>query len=1025
VLRPLSAIGFALFLSLPGLADDKAPPKKPSLPTVSAPAWIWLNDKPKDKQTVYFRKEFEISSPIATVTVQAACDNSLTLYLDGKNVLEHSEWESPAIKDVTEHFVTDTNKTGKGKHVIAVKGYNLDGAAGLLIRLVIEGADKKTTAIVTDATWQTTEKEAKGWHDSTFDAKEWKQATVVAKFGDQPWASINDATLPLDARAKTQTATPAEALKVIKDFKAELLYSVPKDIQGSWVNLCVDPKGRLIVSDQYGPLYRITPPLLGALPTETKVEKLDLPLGEAHGLLWAFDSLYVMVNEGHKYKRGLYRARSHDAGETFEKPELLREMEGGGEHGPHAILMAPDRKSLYIVCGNMTKMVSPLAGSRVPKLWGEDHLLPRMRDGNGFMAGVLGPGGCIYNIDPDGKNWELVSTGFRNEFDAAFNRHGDLFTYDADMEWDMNTPWYRPTRVCLVTSGSEFGWRNGAGKWPPYYPDSVPAIFNVGPGSPTGMCFGYGGRFPAKYQDALFMCDWSYGKLYALHLTPQGAAYKADIEEVLNGSPLPLTDVVVNPNDGALYFTIGGRKTQSGLYRVTYTGKESTDPSKMGTEPGPLHGVRRQLEALHGRQDAKAVETAWPYLGHEDRFIRYAARVAIEHQDPKEWQERALKETDPVRAIYALLALVRATAQDPFHHPRKPGEPVHGAALKEPILEALEHIEWEKLTDSQRLDFLRVYSVLFNRLGWPERATRAKLIKRFDPLYPAKGREMNAELCQLLVYLEAPDVAAKTLKLLAEAPTQEEQLEYAKSLRVLETGWTPAERAAYFGWYLKAANFKGGASLQGFLRLMKDDAMATLTPREKEELRPILEAKPVAPTPIVGKERPFVKQWKVDELVPLVEKGLTRRDFDRGRRLFGEASCFACHRFDNEGGAQGPDLTIASGRFGVRDLLESIIEPSKEISDQYAAVILTMTDGRTVTGRIVNYDGDKMSVMTNMLDPNGLVTVNHKKVESVEKSKISMMPTGLLDTFKEDEILDLVAYLLSRGDRNHKTFQKH
>ncbi len=172
----------------------------------------------------------------------------------------------------------------------------------------------------------------------------------------------------------------------------------------------------------------------------------------------------------------------------------------------------------------------------------------------------------------------------------------------------MNTPWYRPTRVCLVTSGSEFGWRNGAGKWPPYYPDSVPAIFNVGPGSPTGMCFGYGGRFPAKYQDALFMCDWSYGKLYALHPTPQGAAYKADIEDFLNGSPLPLTDVVVNPNDGALYFTIGGRKTQSGLYRVTYSGKESTDPSKSGTEPGPLHGVRRQLEAFHGRQDAKAVD---------------------------------------------------------------------------------------------------------------------------------------------------------------------------------------------------------------------------------------------------------------------------------------------------------------------------------------------------------------------------------------------------------------------------------
>ena len=97
--------------------------------------------------------------------------------------------------------------------------------------------------------------------------------------------------------AKAPTATAAKALKVTKDFKAELLYSVPKETQGSWVNMCVDPKGRLIVSDQYGPLYRITPPPVGKAE-DTKVEKLDLPLGGAHGLLYAFDSLYVMINEG-------------------------------------------------------------------------------------------------------------------------------------------------------------------------------------------------------------------------------------------------------------------------------------------------------------------------------------------------------------------------------------------------------------------------------------------------------------------------------------------------------------------------------------------------------------------------------------------------------------------------------------------------------------------------------------------------------------------------------------------------------
>jgi putative heme-binding domain-containing protein len=1025
-----------ILLALTCFAADKPPTKKPHLPTKTSPSWIWLDDKPRNHQTVYFRKEFEIRNPVAAVTLQATCDNALTLFLDGKKVLEHDEWESPAVRDVTDHFVSRTNPTGAGKHVIAVQAHNGDGPAGLLVRFVVEGRDKKLARIVTDASWQASPSAAKGWRESGFQGKGWKAAVIVGQLGDQPWGSINEATLTLGPRGKPPTATAAEALKVKKDFKAELLHSVPKDVQGSWVNMCVDPKGRLIVSDQYGSLYRITPPALGAPVSATKVERLDLPLGEAHGLLWAFDSLYVVVNEAHQYKRGLHRARSADGGDTFAKPEFLHGLDGGGEHGPHAVLLAPDGRSLYVVCGNQTKMVSRLAGSRVPKLWGEDLLLPRMPDGNGFMVGVLGPGGCIYKVDPDGKNWELICTGYRNPFDAAFNRQGDLFTYDADMEWDMNTPWYRPTRVCLAASGGEFGWRNGAGKWPAYYPDSLPAVYNVGPGSPTGMCFGYGARFPARYQEALFMCDWSYGKLYAVHLAPEGSAYKAEAEEFLNGSPLPLTDVVVNPKDGALYFTIGGRKTQSGLYRVSYTGTESTVPAQGDPAPGPLHRLRRELEAFHRPGAARAVDTAWPYLGHEDRYIRFAARVAIEHQDVRTWQQRALQETEPARAINALLALVRATGQDPFHHPRKPTSPLPGAALKEPILRALDRIDWEKLSDPHRLDLLRVYAVLFNRMGPPDPDKSARLIEHFDRFFPARGRELNADLCQLLVYLmnadgrqlppshEQPAVVGKALQLMAQAPTQEEQMEYAKSLRVLKTGWTPQQRREYFAWYLKAANYKGGASFQGFLRLMKADAVATLTAKEKEELRPILDAKPVAPTPIVGKPRPFVKQWKLDELTLLVEKGLTRRDFDRGRRLFGEAQCFACHRFDNEGGAQGPDLTVVSGRFSVRDLLESILDPSKEVSDQYAAMVFTTTDGKLITGRIVNYSGNDMIVMTNMLDPDGLVHVDHRKVESVEKSKVSMMPTGLLDTLKEDEVLDLVAYLLSRGDRGHKLFQR-
>jgi putative heme-binding domain-containing protein len=821
---------------------------------------------------------------------------------------------------------------------------------------------------------------------------------------------------------KEPTATPVDTLKVAKDFKVELLYSVPKETEGSWVSMCVDPKGRLIVSDQEGGLFRVTPAPIGGKPEQTKIEKIPVEIGDAQGLLWAFDSLYVVVNS-RRIPSGLYRVTDTNKDDILDKVELLHKLVGGQrEHGPHAVLLNPDGKSLTVVCGNQEPVVAPLAASRVPKHWGEDHLLPRMPDGRGFMAGVLGPGGCMYKVDKDGKNWELLSTGYRNQYDAAYNKHGDLFTYDADMEWDFNTPWYRPTRVLLAASGADYGWRNGAGKWPSYYADSLPSIVDIGPGSPTGVTFGYGAKFPAKYQDALFICDWSYGKLYAVHLAPEGSAYRATVEEFVTGSPLPLTDVVIDPKDGAMYFTIGGRKTKSGLYRVTYSGKEFTGFEmplpRIGTLEDELRAARTTLELAQISKDANLQKMIQRSLASDDRFVRAAARTALEHQDAKTWMETAFAETNSQAALEAMLALVRVSSSDPQHKKTPVDE-----KLKARILDKLATFDWAKLSDFQKLELLRVYSILFVRMGPPDDAARKALIEKFDAVYPAKSRFQNADLCQLLVYLQAPSAAGKTMKLLADAATQEEQMEYAKSLRMLKAGWTPALREDYFKWFNKASRYKGGNSYEGFVANIKKDAIASLTMDEKTALQAILSAAPETTTPMIT-QRPLYKQWKMEELTALLDRGLVNRDFDNGRKMFAQANCFACHRFDGEGGAHGPDLSQAAGRFSVRDLLESTVEPSKSISDQYAAVIIEMDDGRKITGRIINLKGDEMVIMPNMMEPNTLVTLNRRLVESVATSKLSLMPTGLLDTLNENEVLDLMAYLLSRGERGNKMFKK-
>ena len=808
-------------------------------------------------------------------------------------------------------------------------------------------------------------------------------------------------------------ATPVSAVKIKEGFKVELLYSVPKDLQGSWVCMTMDDKGRPIVSDQYGSMYRITPPALGGSPADTKVEKINVEMGHAQGILYTAGALYVSVNDDAYQGRGLYRVTSTKGDDQFDKVELLRAFPNqGGEHGPHALVLGPDKKSIYCIVGDQTP-ITKMDVSRVPTHWDEDQLFP-MLAGRGFMREVNAPGGWIAKTDLDGKKWELLTTGFRNTYDADFNHEGDLFTFDADMEWDTNTPWYRPIRVCFAQSGGEFGWRTCSKKWPVRWEDSLPPVIDVGLGSPTGVVFGYGTKFPAKYSESLFICDWSYGKLYSVHLKPDGAAYTADLEEFMSASPLPLTDLAVSPTDKALYVTVGGRKTQSGLYRVTYAGKESTAPAptRMDEASAKLHALRRSLEVFHGRQDPKAIEAAWPQLGHTDRSIRFAARIALEHQPLAGWQDKALTESNPRAALTALMALARSSGGDKTLQPK--------------LLDALNRLDLKSLKGLDKVTLVRDYMLAFTRMGEPAAPVKAALVQRLSPLFPQNDPALNRDLCELLVYLGDGRVTAKAEPFMDSAPTQEEQMDYARILRFAKSGWTKATRESYFKWFLHAANYKGGASFDLFLQQIKEDALKTLSDVEKNELKPILDAKPeVKPASFTVKPMQFVKAWTMEELSKSLGVGLEgNRNYQNGRNMFGAATCFACHRFNGEGGSVGPDLSSVSGKFSPRDLLESIIFPSKEISDQYGSTVFTLADGKQITGRIANMNGDTMMVCTNMMDPNNFTNVSRKQVVKMEESKVSMMPVGLLYMLKEDDILDLLAYLLSKGNPDDVMFKK-
>ena len=741
------------------------------------------------------------------------------------------------------------------------------------------------------------------------------------------------------------------------------------------------------------------------------MEKIDLDIGSAQGTLYAFDSLYVVVNSKAHQGRGLYRVKDTNGDDKYDSVKLLRKFdEVGGEHGPHAVIQGPEGKSLYVVVGNQTPLPEHKR-TRVPPFWGEDQLLPRVY-GRGFMRGVEAPRGWIAKTDPEGKEWEIMATGFRNQYDAAFNHHGELFTFDADMEWDVNTPWYRPTRVNHVVSGAEFGWRNGSGKFPDYYEDNLPATINIGPGSPTGVGFGYGAAFPEKYQKAFYICDWSYGKMYAVHLEPDGSSYKATFEEFVAGQPLPLTDLQVHPGHKCMYFLIGGRRTQGGLYRVTYTGNEPTCAASLDKDGQSQRDLRRNLEKYHGVKNPKAISEAWKHLGSSDRFLRTAARTALEHQPVAQWKAKVLKESNVQTKLSGLLALARTGK----------------ASDQKAILESLAGIPWEGLSISKKLQVIRIYSLTFIRQGEPGNTLKANLGKALASHLPDKNPYVNQELVQLLVYLQSPEVASKAVALLNSAPTQEEQIHYAKSLRLLKEGWTGKDHEDYFAWFAKAKGYRGGASFRNFIADIQKDLVSGLTECKATSFKEILDNAPAPKSPLDALSsalttRGFVENWKVSDFDKDLKAGLKGRDFARGRQMFGATACYACHRFAGDGGSMGPDLTGSRGRFSARDLLESIIEPSKEVSDQYAPIVIKMKDGTTITGRIGNMSSDRLMVAQDMMDPQNFTRVDRNKVASIENSKVSPMPPMLLGRLEKEEVLDLLAYILSGGDDGNAMFK--
>lgn len=308
-------------------------------------------------------------------------------------------------------------------------------------------------------------------------------------------------------------------------------------------------------------------------------EFVDGPKTGAQGMTFHGRDL-LCIGDG-----GLIRYRDRNADDRADgAADMFVRAKTGNEHDVHAIRRGPDGY-WYVISGNMAEISDryiTLPNSPVPK--------PRS--------------GTLMRFTPDLKAAEVVSHGYRNAYDFDFSASGDLFTFDSDGEPEMTLPWYRPTRVFHLTLGSDCGWFTKTCLHPNHFLDMPPVVGDFGRSSPTGVVCYRHTQFPAPYRGALFVLDWTYGRIWALPLTPNGSTWAAKPIEFMASvgeHGFAPTDADIGP-DGALYVTVGGRGTRGSVYRVTYNGPAVPAPAAATA----MTAIEKRREILSAPQPLSA-----------------------------------------------------------------------------------------------------------------------------------------------------------------------------------------------------------------------------------------------------------------------------------------------------------------------------------------------------------------------------------------------------------------------------------
>ncbi len=962
----------------------------PTAKPEAIPHWIGAEHRGEVK----FFREFPVDASIQQATLKLANDFcQAAVSINGIALLDVAPFCQTQTIDVT-------NSLQRGANAISVQCSEMSDLSAIALSLDIRLVDGTTQRLVSDGYWEAAPVLLVGE----------KRAGLIEKpvlsdrgaVAPELWG-IGRRDISLSAyenyeqwqQSKGEVADKNRPkFWIAPGFEITELRVAQPD-EGSWIAMAFDSQGRMTVSREDVGLLRMT--IAEDKKSVAKVEHIDVKLEECRGLAYDGDVLYANANNS----KAMFRLKIDEAGQAQELRKI-REFPGGVGHGRNDLALSRSAEhetlSIYSIHGDsvavpneeIKDLTSPLRESKL--------LPPR-------------PEGTLVRYTPgEPDKWQLIHAGLRNPYGIAVDRFAEPFTFDADNEHDMGTPWYRPTRILHLIEGGDSGYREVTGQLPPRFadqPDHAPPLLDIGRSSPTSVMFGDNLKFPAPYRRALFALDWTYGRVLAVHLFPRGMSYRASAETFLHGRPLNVTDIAAGP-DGAMYLVTGGRKTQSALYRV-----EASPFPVQYHDPDRTHEVACEIDRRVQRGEVNADFSKWPPASKWiDPTTRHGMRIASERRTPIESLVVPLTGPPSFNGDDLLsVARTRKTSNTPSLLSRLSVTPLNSLNLTSQLI-------WVRIAnlclETSRDEVLAQREKLI-----PEviAAWKALDARPFSVAPEGTSIELRRRLGYLLGELGAEELPGLAGPVLLGSGVQEDQIAGLLALRNQKTGWTTELRRQQFETINSISRMIGGAGLPPLEKWLREESIKTLNEAEKTALADVLEPKPPEPEP-TPPSRSLVQKWALADLASVHSGDAPRGDAERGRLLFREALCSRCHRVGLRGAAVGPDLTHVSRRFSRKDILESVLTPSISVAENYRQETITTHAGQVHTGRIIpegDYRSEKVRLNTDPLDATKIVEIDKKEIAEHATAATSPMPNGLLNTFTPEQISDLLAFLESGG----------